>query len=100
MSHTPLPTTAASRASKRAECQPTSHSIPHPPPHHCSIKSKHEGLDFYFSNRSHAVKLIDFLQNVVPVRFRHDKQLVSHNIHESTYNYKARMGGAIVICCC
>lgn len=27
-------------------------------------------------------------QSVVPVRYRHDKQLVSHNIHESTYNYK------------
>ena len=27
-------------------------------------------------------------QSVVPARYRHDKQLVSHNIHESTYNYK------------
>eukprot|EP00887_Chlorella_sp_A99_P002026 scaffold18.g2026.t1 len=53
-----------------------------------NIKEMHEGVDFYFSNRAHAVKFIDFLQSVVPVRYRHDKQLVSHNIHESTYNYK------------
>jgi nonsense-mediated mRNA decay protein 3 len=25
---------------------------------------------------------------VVPIRFRADKQLVSHDIHTSTYNYK------------
>jgi hypothetical protein len=28
------------------------------------------------------------LQGVVPARFRSDKQLVSHDIHTSTYNYK------------
>jgi hypothetical protein len=27
-----------------------------------NIKDIHEGLDFYFSNRAHALKLIDFLQ--------------------------------------
>jgi hypothetical protein len=34
------------------------------------------------------VKFIDFLQNIVPIQYRSDKQLVSHNIHTSTYNYK------------
>lgn len=27
-----------------------------------NIKDIHEGLDFFFSNRAHALKLIDFLQ--------------------------------------
>jgi NMD protein affecting ribosome stability and mRNA decay len=27
-------------------------------------------------------------QNVVPARFRADKQLVSHDSHSNTYNYK------------
>ncbi len=36
-----------------------------------------QGVDFFFSNRAHAVKFIDFLQSVVPIRYRHDKQLVS-----------------------
>ncbi|KAJ9534620.1 hypothetical protein QJQ45_002905 [Haematococcus lacustris] len=48
----------------------------------------HEGIDFFFSSRSHALKLIDFLQNVVPIRFRADKQLVSHDTHSNTYNFK------------
>lgn len=27
-----------------------------------NIKDIHEGVDFYFNNRSHALKFIDFLQ--------------------------------------
>uniref|UniRef100_A0A383VQ78 60S ribosomal export protein NMD3 n=1 Tax=Tetradesmus obliquus TaxID=3088 RepID=A0A383VQ78_TETOB len=53
-----------------------------------NIKDNHEGLDFFFANRAHGLKIIDFLQGVVPARFRSDKQLVSHDIHTSTYNYK------------
>ncbi|PSC72831.1 60S ribosomal export NMD3-like [Micractinium conductrix] len=53
-----------------------------------NVKEMHEGVDFYFANRSHAVKFIDFLQTMVPIRYRHDKQLVSHDEHTSTYNYK------------
>eukprot|EP00200_Dunaliella_tertiolecta_P001812 CAMPEP_0202349826 /NCGR_PEP_ID=MMETSP1126-20121109/7151_1 /ASSEMBLY_ACC=CAM_ASM_000457 /TAXON_ID=3047 /ORGANISM="Dunaliella tertiolecta, Strain CCMP1320" /LENGTH=526 /DNA_ID=CAMNT_0048941691 /DNA_START=210 /DNA_END=1790 /DNA_ORIENTATION=+ len=52
------------------------------------ITDIHEGLDFFFGNRAHALKLIDFLQSVVPCRFRADKQLVSHDTHNNTYNYK------------
>lgn len=29
-----------------------------------------QGVDFYFANRAHAVKFIDFLQTVVPIRYR------------------------------
>lgn len=52
------------------------------------IKDIHEGIDFYMGNRAHGTKLVDFLQSVVPIRYRHDKQLVSHNEHENNYNYK------------
>lgn len=53
-----------------------------------NVKEMHEGVDFYFANRNHALKFIDFLQSVVPIKYRADKQLVSHNEHNSTYNYK------------
>lgn len=39
------------------------------------------------------------LQGVVPVRFRADKQLVSHDIHTSTYNYKFTFSVEIVPVC-
>jgi NMD protein affecting ribosome stability and mRNA decay len=32
--------------------------------------------------------MVDFLQNVVPVRARHDKQLVSHDANNNSYNYQ------------
>ena len=53
-----------------------------------SIRNVHEGLDFFFKNRSHAVRLIDFMQGFVPIRFEHAKQLVSHDTHTCEYNYK------------
>ncbi len=58
-----------------------------------------QGVDFYFSSKSHALKFVDFLQTVVPVRFRQDKQLVSHNEHSSTYNYKFTFSVEIVPIC-
>jgi hypothetical protein len=53
-----------------------------------NVRRVHEGLDFYFASRSGANKFVDFLGAVVPVKHRSDKQLVSHDVHTSTYNFK------------
>lgn len=58
-----------------------------------------QGVDFYFGSRAHACKFIDFLQSVVPLRYRHDKQLVSHTIHTSEYNYKYTFSAEIAPIC-
>ena len=58
-----------------------------------------QGVDFFFSNRAHALKFINFVQSVVPMRYRSDKQLVSHNEHSSTYNYKYTFSVEIVPIC-
>lgn len=63
------------------------------------IKSQPDGLDFYYGSRSHGLKLLDFLQQVVPVRARHDKQLVSHNANNNTYNYQYTFMVEIVPVC-
>ena len=71
---------------------PTTTRTPHTHPTPHSLQTPHaththtllQGVDFYFANRAHAVKFIDFMQSVVPIRYRHDKQLV----HTSNYNYK------------
>lgn len=52
------------------------------------IKQMDQGIDFFFGNRSHAVKFVEFLGNVVPIRSRHDKHLVSHDAKSNNYNYK------------
>uniref|UniRef100_A0A7N0TBQ1 60S ribosomal export protein NMD3 n=1 Tax=Kalanchoe fedtschenkoi TaxID=63787 RepID=A0A7N0TBQ1_KALFE len=52
------------------------------------IKQMEQGIDFFFANRSHAVKFIEFLGKVTPIKSRHDKQLVSHDRKSNNYNYK------------
>lgn len=37
---------------------------------------------------SSAKAAVAALQNVVPAKFRHDKQLVSHDTHSASYNYR------------
>ena len=58
-----------------------------------------QGVDFYFSKRSHGQRFLDFLQGVVPMRYRTDKQLVSHNEQNATYNYKYTFSVEIVPIC-
>ncbi|XP_020592394.1 60S ribosomal export protein NMD3-like [Phalaenopsis equestris] len=52
------------------------------------IKEADRGIDFFFGNRSHAIKFVDFISSSVPVQSRCDKQLVSHDTKSNTYNYK------------
>ncbi|KAL3846061.1 hypothetical protein ACJIZ3_003464 [Penstemon smallii] len=52
------------------------------------IQQMDQGIDFFFNNRSHAVKFVDFVGNVAPIKSRSDKQLVSHDRKSNIYNYK------------
>ncbi|KAG1362052.1 60S ribosomal export protein NMD3 [Cocos nucifera] len=52
------------------------------------ITEADRGVDFFFASRSHAVKFVEFVSGVVPVRSRSDKQLVSHDLKSNIYNYK------------
>ncbi|KAL0353744.1 UNVERIFIED_CONTAM: Nuclear/nucleolar GTPase 2 [Sesamum angustifolium] len=51
------------------------------------IRQMDQGVDFFFSNRSHGVKFVEFLGKVTPIRSRNDKQLVSHDPKSNNYNY-------------
>lgn len=33
-----------------------------------SVKEVRDGLDFFYSQRSHAIKMVEFLNGVVPIR--------------------------------
>jgi nonsense-mediated mRNA decay protein 3 len=52
------------------------------------VKEAPDGLDFFYGNRSHALKMLDFLGSVVAIRSRADKQLVSADHSSNLYNYK------------
>jgi nonsense-mediated mRNA decay protein 3 len=64
-----------------------------------NIKDQTDGLDFFFQTRSSALKFIDFLQAVAPIRFKTSEHLVSHDEHSNTYNYKYSFSVEIVPIC-
>ena len=53
-----------------------------------NIKEVADGIDFFFGHRSHALKFIDFLQNVVPIKYRSAEQLISQDDVNNTYHFK------------
>ncbi len=64
-----------------------------------NIKTIHEGIDFFFDKKDDAKKLVDFLQAVVPCRYVTSQQLISHDTHNNTYNYKFTFAVEIVPIC-
>ena len=85
------------------------------------VKEASDGLDFFFAQRQEARKLVDFLQTVVPCRSAHpcthsqltpshshyhthtryktSQELVSHDIHSNTFQYKHTFSVEIVPIC-
>lgn len=64
-----------------------------------NIKDQTDGLDFFFQTKSNALKFLDFLQQVTPLRFKCSEHLVSHDEHSNTYNYKYTYSVEIVPIC-
>lgn len=64
-----------------------------------NIKEAHEGIDFYFSQRNHAEKFIDFLKSVVPVNMKKSQELISRDVHTSAKSYKFSFSAEIVPIC-
>jgi nonsense-mediated mRNA decay protein 3 len=64
-----------------------------------NIKEAKDGIDFYYVQRSHAIKMVDFLQNMVPIRCKGSEQLISSDIHSGTSNYKFSYSVEIVPIC-
>jgi len=64
-----------------------------------NIKEVHDGIDFFFAHRNHAVAFCDFLKAVIPVHVKRSEELISHDIHTSTKNYKFSFSCEIVPIC-
>jgi len=52
------------------------------------VQDQPDGLDFYYSHRSQAMKMIDFFQSVAPIRYDQSKELVTQDSVNMTYDYK------------
>ena len=64
-----------------------------------NIKEVKDGLDFYYSQRNHAEKFVDFLNSVAPVRSKKSQELISMDIHTSTKSYKFSFSVELVPIC-
>lgn len=64
-----------------------------------SIQESKDGLDFFYASKSHAVKMIDFLSAVAPIKSKKSEELVSQDIHSGTSQYKFSYSVEIVPIC-
>jgi nonsense-mediated mRNA decay protein 3 len=64
-----------------------------------SIRETKDGLDFFYAQRNHAVKMVDFLGAVTPVRSQKSSELISQDIHTATKSYKFTYSVEIVPIC-
>lgn len=53
-----------------------------------NIKEVKDGIDFFYNHKSHAAKMVDFLQAVCPMRWKTSERLVSADLHNNTANMK------------
>ncbi|KAH9074224.1 NMD3-domain-containing protein [Lactarius deliciosus] len=64
-----------------------------------SLKEVKDGLDFFYSQRSHAIKMVEFLSSVVPIRSKTSERLLSADTHSNTANFKFTYSIEIVPIC-
>lgn len=64
-----------------------------------NIKGRADGLDFYFANRSPALKFLRFLETVVPMQSKTSEQLISQDIQSGSATYKFTYSVEIVPIC-
>ncbi|KAF2482888.1 nonsense-mediated mRNA decay protein 3 [Neohortaea acidophila] len=64
-----------------------------------NIKENPNGIDFFFAQRNHAEKFVDFLTSVSPVRTKKAQELISHDVHTSSTSYKHTYSCELVPIC-
>jgi len=64
-----------------------------------NIKEANDGVDFFFSQRNHAEKFVDFLSSVAPVLLKKSQELISMDVHTSTKQYKFTFSVELVPIC-
>ncbi|CAG8478838.1 3892_t:CDS:2 [Diversispora eburnea] len=64
-----------------------------------NIKEAKDGLDFFYSHRSNAIKFVEFLNAIVPIKSKASEQLISVDIRNNTSNSKFTYSVEIVPIC-
>ena len=64
-----------------------------------SITESRDGLDFFYAQKNHAAKMIDFLESVVPIKYKKSEELISQDTHTGSSTYKFSYSVEIVPIC-
>jgi len=64
-----------------------------------NISEKPDGLDFFFDVKNKGVKFVEFISQFVPLKMKTSKELISADIHTSTYNFKYTLSVEIAPIC-
>lgn len=56
--------------------------------HTVSISENKDGLDFFYNDRKHALKMVEFLQSSVPVKLTSSAEFISEDTHTAKKRYK------------
>ncbi|RHZ80547.1 hypothetical protein Glove_134g186 [Diversispora epigaea] len=64
-----------------------------------NIKEAKDGLDFFYSHRSNAIKFVEFLNAIVPIKSKASEQLISVDVRNNTSNSKFTYSVEIVPIC-
>ena len=64
-----------------------------------NILERKDGLDFYYLQRQAALRMLEFLQNVVPLRYKASEELLTTDVHTGSSKYKFTYSVEIVPIC-
>lgn len=64
-----------------------------------SVKTMKDGIDFFFGSRSHACRFVDFMDAVVPIKYKTSERLITQDVHSGDSTYKFTFSVEIVPVC-
>lgn len=64
-----------------------------------SVKTSKDGIDFFFGSRSHCSRFLDFLDAVVPIRYKTSERLITQDVHSGDSTYKFTFSVEIIPIC-
>ncbi|SMN22380.1 similar to Saccharomyces cerevisiae YHR170W NMD3 Protein involved in nuclear export of the large ribosomal subunit [Maudiozyma saulgeensis] len=64
-----------------------------------SIKEVKDGLDFFYGQKNHAIKMVDFLTSSVPAKYKRSEELISQDSHTDVSKYKFTYSVELVPIC-
>jgi nonsense-mediated mRNA decay protein 3 len=53
-----------------------------------NVKEVTDGIDFFFAAKNQAMRFVDFVKNVAPVKYFTSERLITHDMKSNIFNYK------------